>query len=179
MVIDKKIQQRFKDKSVAQSTTIEQYPLERRKIAKKITVAMIFWTIFLGIGLIVTAFLANSISSKFWIAFYSILVLYILIFIIQVWYQTEYYKRYFYNIAPDFLVIKKGVIMPHETMLPYEKLQDVYMDQDLFDRMFNLWDVHVSTATAMSGYKSHIDGVNHDNAEKLRELILNKIRKER
>lgn len=69
--------------------------------------------------------------------------------------------------------------MPHETMLPYEKLQDVYMDQDLFDRMFNLWDVHVSTATAMSGYEAHIDGVNHENAEALRELILNKIRKQK
>jgi membrane protein YdbS with pleckstrin-like domain len=168
--------------SLNQPPTIKQYPLERRKIAKKLTVAMISWTIFLGICLIITTALSKSIttdSSIFRTISLCIITLYIIIFMIQLWYQNQYYKRYFYNIATDFLVIKKGVIMPHETMLPYEKLQDVYMDQDLFDRIFNLWDVHVSTATAMSGHEAHIDGVNRENAEKLRELILNKIRKQR
>jgi len=163
----------------ALKTTIEQYPLERRKITKKIIVAMIGWTIFLGICMIAAAVLALVWNPVLWILFYTLIGLYILIFIIQIWYQTEYYKRYFYDIEQDFLIIKKGVIMPHETMLPYEKLQDVYMDQDLFDRIFNLWDVHVSTATAMSGYEAHIDGVNRENAEALRELILIKIRKQR
>ena len=162
----------------SKSPTIEQYPLERRKIAKKITVAMIFWTVLLIIGFIISIFLKVDIPLIKFILM-AILIIYVLILLIQIWYQTEYYKKYFYNIAPDFLVIKKGVIMPHETMLPYEKLQDVYMDQDIFDRMFNLWDVHVSTATAMSGYEAHIDGVRRENAEKLRELILNKIRKEK
>lgn len=162
-----------------ETTTIQQYPLERRKIAKKLTVAMLAWSVVLIIGLIVSGILAVLVSNLFWILFISLIVLYIIIFIIEVWYQTEYYNRYFYNISADFLIIKKGVIMPHETMLPYEKLQDVYMDQDLFDRMFNLWDVHVSTATAMSGHEAHIDGVSRENGEKLRELILDKIRKSR
>jgi membrane protein YdbS with pleckstrin-like domain len=163
----------------SKSTTIEQYPLEKRKIKKKLTVAMLSWTIFLGLIAGVMAFFAATTFSGLWIGVYSIIALYVIIFLIQIWYQTEYYKRYFYDIAPDFLIIKKGVIMPHETMLPYEKLQDVYMDQDLFDRIFDLWDVHVSTATDMSGHQAHIDGVNRENAEKIRELILQKIRKER
>jgi membrane protein YdbS with pleckstrin-like domain len=138
---------------------------------------MIGWTFLLGIILAITlAFTLNDIKGA-WIVFYIALAIYFIIFIIEIWYQREYYNRYFYDITPDFLVIKKGVIMPHETMLPYEKLQDVYMDQDLFDRIFNLWDVHVSTATAMSGYEAHIDGLSHANAEILREMILNKIRK--
>ena len=51
------------------------------------------------------------------------------------------------------------------------------MDQDLLDRLFGLWDVHVSTATFMSGWEAHIDGVKHDNAMEIREIILSKIRK--
>ena len=66
--------------------------------------------------------------------------------------------------------------MIRETILNYDKIQDVYMDQDLLDRIFSLWDVHVSTATVMSGAEAHIDGVNHDNALAIRELILSKIR---
>lgn len=67
--------------------------------------------------------------------------------------------------------------MPRETILPYEKLQDVYVDQDVFDRIFRLYDVHVSTATFMSGFEAHIDGVNKENAEAIREIILENIRK--
>lgn len=177
MAIDKQPRQASRGTSAPQKTTIQQYPLEKRKITKKILVAMIGWTVFLGICLIAAAVFAVIWNPVLWIVFYVIIAFYVLMFIIQIWYQTEYYKRYFYDIEKDFLIIKKGVIMPHETMLPYEKLQDVYMDQDLFDRMFKLWDVHVSTATAMSGYEAHIDGVSHENAESLRELILNKIRK--
>ena len=55
-------------------------------------------------------------------------------------------------------------------------MQDVYVDQDIFDRMFGLWDVHVSTATMMSGMEAHIDGVKRENAMKLREMLLQKIR---
>jgi putative membrane protein len=159
------------------TTTIQQYPLERRKITKKVLVAMIGFSILFAVLLAAAAFIAASgvgwVKTIFWILF----ALYFVVFALEIWYQTMYYKKYFYNLEPDFMVIKKGVIMPHETMLPYEKLQDVYMDQDLFDRLLSLWDVHVSTATAMSGYEAHIDGVNHENADALRNIILDKIRK--
>jgi membrane protein YdbS with pleckstrin-like domain len=156
-------------------TTVEQYPLEKRKIMKKLVKSMIGWTVLFGIFLTIAVVITFSVSWV-WYIVASLVGLYVLIFLIDLWYQTEYYKRYFYDVQQDFLSIKKGVITPHQTMLPYEKLQDVYMDQDLFDRIFTLWDVHVSTATEMSGYHAHIDGVNHENADKIRELILNKIR---
>jgi membrane protein YdbS with pleckstrin-like domain len=161
----------------ASQSTVIQFPLERRKIAKKMTMAMLSWTIFFGIGFVVTAIFAAAAFTGLWVIFLAIIILYAAIFVVELWYQTEYFKKYFYNITPDFLIIKKGVITPHETMLPYEKLQDVYMDQDIFDRMFDLWDVHVSTATAMSGSEAHIDGVNRGNGEKIREIILSKIRR--
>ena len=66
--------------------------------------------------------------------------------------------------------------MPTETILPFEKLQDVYLDQDLFDKVFGLWDLHVSTATFMSGYHAHIDGVTITNGEEMREMLMDKIK---
>ena len=93
--------------------------------------------------------------------------------------QYYYYKKYFYDARPDFLQIRKGWILTIEVILDYSKIQDVYMDQDIFDRMFGLWDVHVSTATATSGIEAHIDGVNKENALAIREIILGHIRKGR
>ena len=158
---------------VSKQTTIEKYPLEQKKVIKK-TVAAIWgsFLLFLFVYLPAHIFLWKNYSTFIIIA--DILLGFGVV--IQPFYQYWYYKKYFYDVRADFLVIKKGVIMVREIILDYDKVQDVYMDQDLFDRMFSLWDVHVSTATSMSGMEAHIDGVNHDNAMVIRELILAKIR---
>ena len=156
------------------ATTIQQYPLEARKVAKKtigafIALILLFLIVF------------GPLHIYFWNLYSYFLaivdVIFVIILILEPIYQYFYYKKYFYDVRQDFLVIKKGVIMPREAILNYEKIQDVYMDQDLLDRLFGLWDVHVSTATFMSGWEAHIDGVKHDNAMEIREIILSKIRK--
>ena len=153
--------------------TIVQYPLERRKIVKKFIGAMIGWGILFSI---LTGAIMLFLPLLSWITAY-LLVLYLVLALFYFWYERKYFERYYYDIRNDFLVIKKGIFAPRETTLPYEKLQDVYMDQDLLDRLFNLWDLHVSSATAMSGYAAHIEGVNIYNAETMKNMILEKIRR--
>lgn len=153
--------------------TVENYPLEKRKIIKKTIKSTFFMYILFLIGpLWANLFLWNLYR----IPLIILDVLFILFPLIEWLYQREYYKKYFYDIRTDFLVIKKGVIMPTETILPYDKLQDVYIDQDIFDRPFRLYDVHVSTATMMSGIQAHIDGVNKENGQLFREMILKNIK---
>lgn len=54
----------------------------------------------------------------------------------------------------------------------HERIQDVYVDQDLLDRIFGLYDVHLSSATVSSGMEAHIDGVEKQAAEDLRNILL-------
>ena len=154
-------------------TTVEEHPLEKRKIIKK----TISYTFVLYVFFLIGPLWANIF---FWNLYQIPLIildaLFILFPLIEWLYQREYYKRYFYDIRKDFLFIKKGVIAPTETILPYDKLQDVYVDQDVFDRIFNLYDVHVSTATLMSGIQAHIDGVSKENSQLFREMILKDIK---
>jgi len=157
-----------------QVPTIRQYPLERVKIIKKFiaseigylilfAIIIIFgWGVFAGMGLLIPALLALG-------------VLFLILSAVNYWYQTAYYSSCYYDIRQRFLVIKKGVFMPRETVLPFEKLQDVYIDQDIYDRMFGIWDLHVSTATLMSGAEAHIDGVSLQNGEAMKEILLEKI----
>jgi len=153
-------------------TTVEKYPLEKRKIIKKTVKATFFMYILFLIG----PLWANLLLWNLYQTPLIILDILFLLFPLIDWiYQREYYKKYFYDIRNDFLVIKKGVITPTETILPYDKLQDVYVDQDIFDRAFKLYDVHVSTATVMSGIQAHIDGVNKENGQLFREMILKNI----
>lgn len=154
-----------------QNPTIKQYPLERTKILKKFIVAMIGWTIVFAIVVI-----ATLLFSKMSVFLLIEILAFIALGVVYWWYETQYYNKYYYDIREDFLIIKKGVFAPRETTLPYEKLQDVYLDQDLFDRLFNLWDLHVSTATFLSGWEAHIDGVTIQNGETMKKIILDKIK---
>jgi len=154
--------------------TIRQYPLERRKIVKKFAIAMIFWGIVFLVIILATVFLVRDQGFSFALLCAEIALLAALAAAYW-WYETKYFERYYYDIRPEFLVIKKGVFAPREITLPYGKLQDVYLDQDLFDRAFSIWDLHVSTATYSSGFEAHIDGVSVSNGETMKKMVLEKI----
>lgn len=150
--------------------TVNDIPLDPKKPTKRFVNSMIGWIILFAMLFAAAIFLQQ----------YSFLMVLGVIFVLmigwQFWYENAYYRNYFYDIQPEFLNIKKGVITPKEAIFPYEKLQDVYVDQDVFDRIFGLWDVHISTATVLSGIEAHIDGVDEENSKKLRDMILAKIK---
>lgn len=87
-----------------------------------------------------------------------------------------YLRRIRYEIDRDNIIIRKGVFAKHEVTLPFAKITDVYVDRDMLDVVFNLWDLHISTPTALSGRTAHIDGLSRDGVRKIRELILEGIR---
>jgi membrane protein YdbS with pleckstrin-like domain len=45
--------------------------------------------------------------------------------------------------------------------------------------MLGLYDVHLATAAFTSSPLAHIDGLNEENAEKIRDLLLQKIKESR
>ena len=139
------------------NSTREQFPLSSKKILKKTVLSMIGWFIFSVIAfpfinyyLPLTQFL--TISSFGFIAGF------ILLTIITYIYQIQYYQTYFYDLTADLVTIRKGVFTSREITLPYNRIQDVYVDQDIFDRLFGLYDVHLSTATISSCIEAHVDG---------------------
>jgi len=162
--------------AIAISQTREQFPLSTRKIIKKTLTSTIGWIIlFFIIFVVLAVILLSSGSSGF--NYFGLIAIGILIFLLVIifltyLYQQWYFDVYFYDLTPDYIVIKKGPITPREITIPYERVQDVYVDQDLFDRVFGIFDVHLSSATISSGMEAHIDGVEQQAAEGLRGLLL-------
>ena len=91
-------------------------------------------------------------------------------------YQKWYFAVYFYDLTPDFIQIKKGPITPKEITIPYERIQDIYVDQDILDRLFGLYDVHLSSATVTSGIEAHIDGLEKKEADGLKTVLLDTVK---
>lgn len=91
------------------------------------------------------------------------------------WYFKVYIRTYFYDAGEGYLTIRKGVFTPSEIHVMYQKIQDVYVDQDLFDRIMGLYDVHIASATVTSGIEAHIDGVDAATADSLKNFLLSSI----
>ncbi len=166
---------------IAMSKTREQYPLSPKKITKKTLKVVLGWVIFFGV-MYVGAYFVLDAAEIATAGYYKGLVtlgFFVLLLVIIVptyFYQRWYFAVYFYDLTPDFIQIKKGPITPLEITLPYERIQDVYVDQDLLDRLFGLYDVHLSSATISSGVEAHIDGVEKQAAEGLRGILLETIK---
>ena len=65
----------------------------------------------------------------------------------------------------------KGVVSRKRISIRYEKIQNIFIDQDFLDRIFKLYDVHIATADYQSAWTAHIDGVSRENAEKLKSIL--------
>ncbi len=157
--------------------TREQFPLSTKKVLKKTIAGTMAWIIILLIllSIVFTSFIAfagNAESAYILIAGLVLLGLLVMIIALTYLYQWWYYKEYYYDLTADYVVIKKNPITPKEITIPYERIQDVYVDQDLLDRIFGLYDVHLSSATISSGMEAHIDGVEKPAADGLRALLL-------
>lgn len=159
------------------ATLIEKYPLEKRKILKK-TVQKLYGSLTLLFILFLYLLFNIAIPFKFTsmllFLFAAFFFLTLLLFILVYIYETFYFKNYFYDITEEGLIIKKGVFSTKKSIIPLNKIQDVYLDQDIFDKIFGLWDLHISSATETSGFEAHIDGVNEINGRKMRDLLLGK-----
>ena len=135
------------------------------------------------IGIYIFAFLAKGSSNFERFNFRMILYIFIgiaaLFAVLKYIYEVFYMKYYFYDLAGKNIIIKKGVFSRNEITLQVNRLQDVYVDQDILDRIFGLYDVHVSSATIISGNLSHIDGLSKESSESVKNLILSSIHKEK
>lgn len=90
-------------------------------------------------------------------------------------YEWLYIWTYYFDLHENFVVIRKGVMVRRELTVPYQRIQDVYVDQDVLDVIFHLYDVHISTATDMSSVEAHIDGLSSTNARIIRDKILERV----
>lgn len=82
-------------------------------------------------------------------------------------YQYFYYKTYFYDFSSEGAKISKGIFKRSTGYVTYDKILNIYLDQDPLDKMFGLYDAHFETAATESGSYSHVDGLDKENAEKL------------
>ena len=166
------------------------YPIRKRKIFKRSCINVLTsLAVSTTVGLSILGFIwlctgghdarfifTITVLKKPLFLTLSLLVLWVIWYPV---YQYLYYKSYFYDLDNNNLYIKKGVATKRELTIPFSKITDVYLDQDLVDMMLGLYDLHVSTPTAESLKFAHIAGLNRQSALEIKERILARIHKGR
>lgn len=156
----------------------EEFPLSLKKFWKKMISSLvgcaIVGVVLFVAGLIIEAVEQNSITF-IWPIFFAVVLIMVVYLVLRAWYVKAYIRRYFYSASDNFATMKKGVFAPTEIHVQYQKIQDVYVDQDIIDRIMGLYDVHIASATVASGIEAHIDGVEEATADGLKEFFLDRI----
>lgn len=97
-----------------------------------------------------------------------------------------YYSYYRYKIGESSLMVRKGVFSIHEAEVPFEKIQNVDIFRGILHRLLGLSSIYIQTAGYSEsteeiiekhpGFVSEasIDGVSKEEAERIKQEVINK-----
>ncbi len=81
------------------------------------------------------------------------------------------WRKFTYEIAPNEVRIQSGIISKNNRSIPYERIQDVNIEQKLIARLLGLATVKLETGSAGNGDDGELNAVKLARAEELRDTI--------
>lgn len=148
------------------------FPLQNIKPLKK-SLSTAFW-LFVVMG-ILTVIIYPLEQSWGRILTFLLPILPATVFLVKLIYEIFYFRSYQYSDNNEILILRKGVLTITEVTVPYNKIQNVFINRDIFDRIFGLYDVNLSTVGRVSQMQLHIDGVSKENSDNLKILLLHRV----
>lgn len=154
------------------------YPLDNQKPLKK-TISFTFKFVLIAavLAFVLFSFTPGLKGLGLQTVLIAALVIATISIILKYIYEGYYFRNYSYRTTPSLLIIKKGVLEYTEVFLPYSRVQNIFVDMDIFDRIFDLRDAHLSTIGYSTVAHAHIDGIDPGNAEKLKNTLLDAMKK--
>ena len=81
------------------------------------------------------------------------------------------WRKFTYEIGANEVHIKSGIIGRNNRSIPYERIQDVNIEQKLLARIFGLATLKLETGSAGNGDDGELNAVKLARAEELRDMI--------
>ncbi|MEF8813347.1 MAG: PH domain-containing protein [Halovenus sp.] len=96
--------------------------------------------------------------------------------LVALW-ETAYVRRYEYEVKPDTFDIQSGVVSRREREIPFERIQNVDIAQNVIQRTLGIAEVRLETAGGGSS-EARLRYVSRPEATRLQELISDRKREE-
>ncbi len=106
---------------------------------------------------------------------YFIGILIVIIFILYAFYWFLLLRTYDYEVNSENVIFRGGLIERTTKNVPYNKITNIELTQNLLERPLGLWKLHVQTAST-GNLKAEIVYVGLTDPEHFKELILKRIK---
>ncbi|MDP2967235.1 MAG: PH domain-containing protein [bacterium] len=170
--------------------TEKDYPVQGLWVFKSIR-GFLLTLIILVLFFLISNSYENLFSSKnVMLNFYLVIIIASVIFhfIVTILKRANFH----YSIEEKFLTLKQGILSKQQRYIPYGVIQNLFVKQDLFDRIFGLASLTIENASqgagigtqqrqqvemvGFSGNAVSIPGLTKQNAETLKEIVLQKMK---
>lgn len=177
--------------------TEKNYPIRNIWLFKRILVALIILPIYF----IFFIFIGNGalFSSGLLVIFFPFILIFGLALGVPVIINVLQRSNFHYSLDQHFMVLHQGIISKQNRNVPYGRIQGVFVNQGLFDRIFGLASLTIEDfsdggrsamdaggyvgsgksrheALGFVGSKIHIPGLKKGDAEALKEILLQKVK---
>jgi membrane protein YdbS with pleckstrin-like domain len=159
---------------------IESSELPRYEEASLTPVSDLYWRVIL-INLAITILVVGAIIAGILLIagasrsiFLTAGVLFILLFGGIYLLQKQAFRRRGYAVRQHDIIYRRGTIGTKTTVIPFQRIQHVNVNEGLFSRAYGLAQLQIFTAGG-AGSDIRISGLLREDAAKIKELILNKV----
>lgn len=179
--------------------TEKNYPIRNIWLFKQILVALIILLIYFIFFVFGVVHVTSDAGAGVLFIFIPLIFIFVLALGIPVIINMLKRANFHYSLDEKFMVLHQGIISKQNRNVPYGVIQGVFMNQGLFDRIFGLASLTLEdfsqggrSAMDASGYvgsgksrreilgfvgnKIHIPGLKKEDAEELKNIILQKVK---
>ena len=132
---------------------------------------VIFLTLLIALPMALLIIKNDSLPLKLWLLIAIVLPL---IFSMVVIYTFRSFKNRGYAFREHDVLFKSGVLATNTIIIPYNRVQHIAVHQGFISRSLNLATVEIFTAGG-NGSDLGIPGLEKEDAEKIKQLIMSKI----
>ncbi|MEM4366656.1 MAG: PH domain-containing protein [Candidatus Anstonellales archaeon] len=135
--------------------------MEVRKLDPKIRIKMLLPVLIIVFVIVLASAILGSLKILNVPPFY-IALLCLLILIPAIIYVEIYYRRFEVHIEKDKIIVKKGIVLRKNIMIPFDKIQDVTIEKNIVEHLLGIGIVKIETAgTNPLESEGIIDGISN------------------
>jgi membrane protein YdbS with pleckstrin-like domain len=154
--------------SLPKHAEVEFHPISKSYLKKSL----------IQIGILCCAFLAGWVVLAFWVQILFVqifsLVFILCLFGYWFWNAVKMQKTYGYALREKDILYRRGFIVNKITVIPFNRIQHVSINRDIWDKRLNLSTLNIFTAGG-SGSDIRIPGLEPELALRLKDSLAKKV----
>jgi membrane protein YdbS with pleckstrin-like domain len=156
-----------------------QVPFSGKAVIPFFLARAILFIAAIALALLILLFIPQSANNPGYLIAGAVLAFLLLLILGVFLYSKWYFKLFLFELRGSYLFSRKGVITPDYTMIPYENIQDVHVDQPVIEKALGICNVRIFTATFSARGSETISGLSLADGESFKNAVFQKIKEVR